>query len=223
MSKTRRTFIKGAGATGALAAAGGLEVASASKKERKEESRTAACGSAMQCVVTGQNKSGKSIVVSHGLVKPVTVGMMPGYDFYRIWGSDERVSLPSDGTPPAQPHFFPPASGFRFGMFTLPPATSTSAAQPPTPAELQEMEQKLPGLLQALEADHPGMHTTDTVDFDVVVCGQVVLELDDGAEVVLKTGDCVIQNGTRHVWHNRSNENCMIAFSLVGAERKRTA
>ena len=54
-------------------------------------------------------------------------------------------------------------------MFTLPPAASTSAQQSPTPALLEEMEQKLPGALEVLEADHPGMHTTDTVDFDIVV------------------------------------------------------
>ena len=54
------------------------------------------------------------------------------------------------------------------------------------------------------EPDDPGMHTTDTVDFDFVVSGEVYLELDDGAEVLLKPGDCVVQNGTRHRWNNRS-------------------
>lgn len=157
---------------------------------------------------------------------------MPGYEFYRVWGSDSRPELPSDGTPQPQPQYFPAKDGFRFGMFTPPPATSVSAgarastgaqespAPAPTPAALAEVEQKLPGLLNALESDHPGMHTTDTVDFDVVVFGEVTLELDDGAEVVLKAGDCVIQNGTRHAWRNRSNEKCVIAFSLLGAERK---
>jgi mannose-6-phosphate isomerase-like protein (cupin superfamily) len=82
------------------------------------------------------------------------------------------------------------------------------------------VRQKLPGMLDVLEPDHPGMHTTDSVDFDVVVFGEVVMELDDGAEVVLKAGDCVIQNGTRHAWHNRSSDVCVIAFSLVGAERR---
>lgn len=220
MGKTRRTFIKSAGAISALAAASGLGVAGASTNL---SNGTTACQGDKQCVVTGRNKSGKSVIVSHEPMKPVTLGRIPGYEYYRIWGSDEKPTLPSDGTPPAQPQFFPPTNGFRFGMFTLPPATSAKAQQPPTPAQLQEMERKLPGLLQALEADHPGMHTTDTVDFDVVVCGEVVLELDDGAEVVLKAGDCVIQNGTRHAWRNRSSEKCVIAFSLVGAERKRTS
>jgi hypothetical protein len=44
--------------------------------------------------------------------------------------------------------------------------------------------------------------------------------LDDGAEVLLKAGDGVIQNGTRHAWHNRSAEKCVIAVTLVGAEHK---
>ncbi len=57
-------------------------------------------------------------------------------------------------------------------------------------------------MIEVLEPDHPGMHTTDTMDFDVIVSGEVYLELDDGAEVLLKAGDCVIQNGTRHASHN---------------------
>ena len=50
------------------------------------------------------------------------------------------------------------------------------------------------------------MHTTDTVDIDVVISGEVDLELDDGSEVHLRPGDCVIQNGTRHAWRNRTSE-----------------
>ncbi len=140
---------------------------------------------------------------------------------------------------------FPPASGFRFGIFVLPPATSktgrlapgstgraasaraqqsdaqqSNAGQSPTPAEIEELRQKLPGVAESSERDHPGMHTTDTVDFDVVISGEVVMELDDGAEVLLKAGDCVVQNGTRHAWYNRSAENCVIAYSLIGAQRK---
>jgi mannose-6-phosphate isomerase-like protein (cupin superfamily) len=56
--------------------------------------------------------------------------------------------------------------------------------------------------------------------FDVVVSCEAYLELDDGAEVLLKAGDCVIQNGTRHAWHNRSSVKCLIAVTLLGAERK---
>jgi quercetin dioxygenase-like cupin family protein len=52
-----------------------------------------------------------------------------------------------------------------------------------------------------------------------VLSGEVWLELDDGAEVHLQPGDCVIQNGTRHAWRNRSQQPCVIAVALVGAVR----
>ena len=74
-------------------------------------------------------------------------------------------------------------------------------------------------MAEFMEPDHPGMHTTDTVDFDVVISGEVWLELDDGAEVQLRPGDSVVQNGTRHAWRNRSSEPCTLAVALIGARR----
>jgi quercetin dioxygenase-like cupin family protein len=70
-----------------------------------------------------------------------------------------------------------------------------------------------------MEPESPGMHTTDTVDFEVVLSGEIVLELDDGAEVVLKPGDTVVQNGTRHAWRNRGDVPAVIAAGLIGAHR----
>lgn len=175
----------------------------------------------IRCVVTGQSASGKSIIMRDSPIQPVTLALLPGYEFHRIWGSDSNPELPSDGTPPPHPRYFPPRNGFRFAFFTIPPDTTTNITQIDIAPALEEIQQKLPGMMEVLEPDHPGMHTTDTVDFDVILSGEVVLELDDGAEVLLKAGDCVIQNGTRHAWHNRSSRNCVIAVALVGAERKR--
>ena len=172
------------------------------------------------CVVTGHNERGKSVFVQTKPIKPVRLALFPGFEFHRIWGSDAMPELPCDGTPLAQLRYFPPKHGFRFGFFTLPPESTTSLEQLGEAAAIEELQQKLPGMIEVLEPDHPGMHTTDTVDFDVVVSGEVYLELDDGAEVHLKAGDCVIQNGTRHAWHNRSSENCVIAVTLVGAQRR---
>ena len=64
------------------------------------------------------------------------------------------------------------------------------------------------------------MHTTDTVDYLTVVSGEVWLVLDDGAETHLTPGDCVVQKGTKHAWHNRNPEPCVVAAALVGAERR---
>jgi mannose-6-phosphate isomerase-like protein (cupin superfamily) len=174
----------------------------------------------IHCVVTGQNKSGKSVIIRNTPVPPVSLALLPGYEFHRLWGSDSVPELPSDGTPPKQPRYFPPPGGFRFLFFTIPPDSTVRTGQPNTAAAFEEIHQKLPGLMDVLEPDHPGMHTTDTVDFDVIVSGEAFLELDDGAEVLLKAGDCVIQNGTRHAWHNRSSEKCVIAVAIVGAQRK---
>jgi len=165
------------------------------------------------CVVTGQDESGKSVIVRNTAVKPVSLALLPGYEFHRLWGSDSVPELPSDGTPPAQPRYFPPKGGFRFAFFTIPPDTTARVDQIDIASALEEIQQKLPGMMEVLEPAHPG-------DFDVIVSGEVYLELDDGAEVRLKAGDCVIQNGTHHAWHNRSSEKCVISVAIVGAERK---
>ena len=65
------------------------------------------------------------------------------------------------------------------------------------------------------------MHTTPTVDFEVVVSGRVVLELDDGAKVELGPGDTVVQNGTRHRWSNPGTEPATLAAFLIGAHHDR--
>ena len=64
----------------------------------------------------------------------------------------------------------------------------------------------------------PGMHTTDTVDYCIVVRGEMTLELDDGEKVHLRQGDCVAQNGARHRWRNPLSEPCLMAFISVGGQ-----
>lgn len=168
-------------------------------------------------VVTGHDASGKSVFVSDVEVEPVTVGLMPGSAFHRLWGADEAPSYPSDGSIPPHHDYFPSLGGFRFGLFTLPPAGTSPPADLDIAAALAEAEASLPGLLAHMEPDNPGMHTTDTVDFEVVLSGEVVLELDDGAEVTLRPGDTVVQNGTRHRWHNRGAEPAVLAVVLIGS------
>jgi len=172
-----------------------------------------------QCVVTGHTASGKSIVVSETPTDAITLEHWQGYEFHRLWGSDSVPMIPARGTVAKTSNYFPPKGGFRFAYFSIPPGTHTAPAPTDMAALVGELQRKLPGLAEVLETEHLGMHTTDTVDYDVVLSGEVYLELDDGVEVLLKAGDCVIQNGTRHAWHNRSSEKCVIAVALVGAER----
>jgi len=84
----------------------------------------------------------------------------------------------------------------------------------------QEYMENFPGLAEKFEVDNPGMHRTDSVDYDILLDGELWLELDDGKEVHLKPYDTVIQNGTRHAWRNKSDKPATIAFVLIGAERE---
>ncbi len=174
----------------------------------------------MRRVVTGQTGTGASVFVSDEEVEPIRLSLMPGLEFVRVWGGDETTLLPTDGAQPAAPTFFPPAPGYRFVFVTIPPEGSASLPEDlDMAAALAEVEEKLPGMLEHNELDNPGMHTTDTVDLDLILSGELDLELDDGAEVHLRRGDCVIQNGTRHAWRNRTSEPCTMLSILVGAER----
>ena len=173
-------------------------------------------------VVTGHDRDGRAVFASDEQVDPLTLALIPGAEFHRLWGADQAPAFPDDGGQTAQPSYFPPVGGYRFGLFTVAPASASAPADLDLQAALGEMEHKLPGLLAHLEPDNPGMHTTDTIDFEVVLSGEVILELDDGVEKVLRPSDTVVQNGTRHRWRNRGTEPAVLAVFLIGAHRAGT-
>jgi mannose-6-phosphate isomerase-like protein (cupin superfamily) len=170
-------------------------------------------------LVTGHDDAGRSVFVSDEEVAPLTMALLPGAEFHRLWGADEAPTFPDRGERPTEARYFPPVGGFRFGFFSVPPGAARPADGTDMDAALAEVEEKLPGLLSHMEPDTPGMHTTDTIDFEVVVSGEVVLELDDGAERVLRPGDTVIQNGTRHRWRNRGDTPAVMVVVIIGANR----
>ncbi len=99
----------------------------------------------------------------------------------------------------------------------MPPESEAQLGDIDFEAALEEMEENLPGMAGHMEPDNPGMHTTATVDYEFVVSGRALLELDDGATVEVGPGDTVIQNGTRHRWQNPFEEPCRMVVVLVGA------
>jgi len=170
-------------------------------------------------VVTGQNADGKSVFVSDDKVDATTVSLVPGMEFHLMWGADEIPALPTDGAEPAHHAYFPPPGGYRFGFFTVPPEGAELPPDLDITAAFAEMEEKLPGMASHMEPENPGMHTTHTVDFEVVISGQIVCELDDGAEVTLDPVDTFVQNGTRHRWRNPGKEPAVLFVALIGATR----
>lgn len=177
-------------------------------------------GEAIRTVVTGVAQ-GRSKVTYEGLTRAIMPAAMPGYEFYPLWGSDTPVVLPTGGARPEASTVFPPAGGSRFWMIRFPPAISSGAPAAPQgddpAAELAEM---LPGLGEAMEPDHPGMHMTATVDYAVVLEGAIELELEDGEIVRLEQGTALVQNGTRHAWRPAADGPCLVAFAMIGAERR---
>jgi mannose-6-phosphate isomerase-like protein (cupin superfamily) len=170
-------------------------------------------------VVTGHTPDGKSKVASDTEVDALEFPLTPGSEFHRLWGADIVPTFPDNGAPRPMPTYFPPLGGFRFGLFTVP---SELAAQPEDfdwERAIKEVEVKFPGLLAFMEPDSPGMHTTNTIDFEYVVSGEVFLELDDGVEIHLRPGDTVVQNGTRHAWRNKGKEPCKMVLCMIGANR----
>jgi quercetin dioxygenase-like cupin family protein len=138
--------------------------------------------------VTGTDADGSAVFVDHGDMQwrdARTIG--EGTGIWLVWGANERVTLPSDGTHFDYDTAFPPPAGFRYELMRMGPGATF------------------------------GMHKTATVDIGVVLSGEMWLELDDGAEQMLGPGDFYVQNGTIHAWHNRGTEPCIAAIVLVGA------
>ena len=81
-------------------------------------------------VVTGHDRDGKAVFASDEEVDPLTLALMPGAEFHRLWGADQAPDFPDGGSPTEQPTYFPPVGGYRFGLFTIPPATVSAPAEP---------------------------------------------------------------------------------------------
>jgi mannose-6-phosphate isomerase-like protein (cupin superfamily) len=175
-------------------------------------------------VVTGHDASGKAVFASDDEVEPVVPRLSPGSAFHQIWNGDEPPHFPDDGSRPPPTTYFPKVGGFRFNLFTLPPDGDVGLpADLDIAAAMAELDAALPGMLAHMEPNEPGMHTTATIDFEVVLSGEVWLELDDGATVHLRPGDTVVQNGTRHRWSNRGDVPVTLAVFLIGAHHDRVS
>jgi mannose-6-phosphate isomerase-like protein (cupin superfamily) len=170
----------------------------------------------MKRVVTGHDGAGKAVFAAVGPPPEYSPEIEPGANYKFIWALQGGASIPADVREPIWSTYFPRPHGSRFLIVTFPPASAGDVQN--INAGLIEFEKHLPGALSYFENLDSGMHTTPTVDYGVVLSGSIALELDNGVEVEMGPGDCLVQNGTRHAWHNRTPEPCVIAFVTIGAE-----
>lgn len=172
-------------------------------------------------IVTGHDSAGRSRVVSAGPL-PGTESFVhsPGFSAAVVWqtGASPRISgeAPASAGPLAS--VVPGPGGTSAMLVTFPPADQVIEGFDPH-AAAAELCERLPGLGELFEADAPGFHRTDTIDYGVVLDGEITLELDDGCTSVLQRGDLVVQMGTRHAWRNVGNTPARLLFVMVGGER----
>ena len=173
-------------------------------------------------VVTGHDAQGKSVFVSDGATpRAHSFEHFPGHAVAQVWSVDGPPVVPHDGGDPtaARGSLIPPAGGNSLLLVDFPPDAVMGGAADPA-AAFTSLVEALPGLMETFEPASPGMHTTDTVDYAIVLSGEIWLELDDGAVKLVKAGDVVVQHGTRHAWRNRSEQVVRVAFMMTGASRR---
>jgi hypothetical protein len=173
-------------------------------------------------VVTGLDAAGRATVVSDGPPpRSHDLVHVPGMSTALLWATAPGAPLEAGGADPT-PRLvsqLPRPGGTCFVIVRFPP--DSVFTDPGFDATAADAEQRLasPGIAERFEPDNPGMHTTDSVDYIVVLAGQVWLELDDGQLTRLQAGDTVVQNGTRHAWRNLSTEPVTLAVVQVGVTR----
>lgn len=173
----------------------------------------------MRRVVTGHDVQGRSVVVSDGPIpRSHEFTTLPGWVSALPWATEpgEPTARAGDDPTAKVTDFVPAPGGTRFIVLTLPPdATMADPSFDPVAFGREQLAES-PGIAEYMEAENPGMHTTPTVDYGIVLDGEVTLELDDGALTRLSSGDIVIQNGTRHGWRNHGARPVTLAFVLIG-------
>ena len=169
-------------------------------------------------VVTGHNAAGKSIFVADSASPHVFSRRKGSAVVTELWRTRET---PADnrGSQDAIDDNFrlpPPKDGSVFRIIDYPPDTERLAALVEEHAAPDDGSGRS-AALDRNNARHLGFHKTASIDYAIVLSGEIYALMDEG-EVLLKAGDVLIQRGTNHAWSNRTDEPCTVAFILIDAE-----
>jgi hypothetical protein len=170
-------------------------------------------------IVTGDDAKGRSRIIEDGPAPSVrTVAARPGYRAVNVWRTEESPArINATDTTGQHQGISPPKNGNILRIIDFPP-------EPSDPAKLKEMlDSTFGGIYKDAAHDkrpgvHPGMHRTETLDYAIVLEGEIYAIMDEG-ETLMRTGDVLIQRGTNHAWANRSGRTARIAFVLIDGMR----
>ena len=170
-------------------------------------------------VVTADDAKGNSRIVEDAPATSVrNVPSRPGYRAVNVWRTEQTpAKITAPDTTTAHQGILPPRNGTILRIIDFPP-------EPQDEGELRQMlDSTFGGIYKDALHDrrpgkHPGMHRTETVDYAIVLEGEIWAVMDEG-ETLLRAGDVLIQRGTNHAWANRSSKTARIAFVLIDGQR----
>ena len=164
-------------------------------------------------VVTTDDEDGKAVVLFDGANPHKVVRPNRSVTSRLVWVTDQTPADISGTADRAATNIgiAPPHNGSVFRIIDI----------PPTPPEIETLGHDYlhkqigdHAPRKGLPPRHPLMHRTLTIDYAIIMQGEIDMLLDD-SEVHLKAGDVLIQQGTNHAWVNRGTEPCRIAFILI--------
>jgi len=171
-------------------------------------------------VVTGHNAQGRAVFIADGPA-PAVFDRGPGATAVtELW--ETRATPASnagndDPTVGGQQRLPPPKNGSKFRVVEYPPDSQRVAALRGDHSSHHANARSEGYVRDTANKRHPGFHKTDTIDYAIVLSGEIYALMDEG-ELLLKAGDVLIQRGTNHAWSNRTEEPCCVAFVLIDAE-----
>jgi len=165
-------------------------------------------------IVTGHDADGKAVILIDDAPQ-IRKRPGSGTEVQQFWVTERTPAEEVGAKDPTDKikGTNPPLSGSHFRLLEIPPEKD----HPRTEAEA-EAHRKTQGVEVGPlgKGKHPGMHRTHSIDYAIIVKGEIDMMLDD-SEVHCREGDVVIQQGTDHAWVNRGDKPCQIAFILIGA------
>jgi mannose-6-phosphate isomerase-like protein (cupin superfamily) len=172
-------------------------------------------------IVTGHDSAGKAVMSSQGPLPTVAeIAAIPGTVFHEVWSTAAAPAPVDNGADPTLAPLMlpPPKAGTRIRFVDIPPDTPELLANGAGRMKdaFAQIGDESASTVQA-HSPHPLMHRTESVDYGIVIEGELTLVLDD-SEVALKPGDVVVQRGTNHAWANRSGRPCRMLFILVDGQ-----
>ncbi len=174
-------------------------------------------------IVTGHDASGRAVIQEDGPVPRVQrIGGDIGPLFHEIWNTRATpASIDAASGEPAEASIVlaPPKNGTRIRVLDIPPEGHhlENVSEEERRAHFAEIGAADAVVTGEAAARHAHMHRTETIDYGIVLEGELVLIMDEG-ETTVRAGDIVIQRGTNHGWANRSDRNCRICFVLIDGE-----